>query len=568
MITYNRQLISDILSNHSGKIIEFKNGDFGDVENFERATYTATEMKFIDCKFHSRLIISEKFLQNGITFFNCEFLDGLSLNNISSSEDRPECAIKIIGSKSFGDVIISECKVEYIDIQLKVNTAALRCINSEAKTELRLIEIQAQRLVITKVKSVAININQLECKSTFLYNNAYTHLHIEDSNLRFLKSSRFNSASQLAQYTISFRDCILYNFNLPLIPENEKVTLSFEYNTFKKECSILTPDLIPASRNGINKEPTYILYLNYNNSEHPIAIGNLNEQIQNFIFIKSRRNNVCSYEISNLSVEKLSLNGDSTNTHITLDRINIKTQMEFSKFTGGEGSKFSNLIPCSSKTDLLFQNSTFIKSAFSDFNFNKFKVIKIRSSQFRAAIFDNVTWFDINDIKFLNSSDELSVVRERRILYRQLKQSCEKNDDKQDALKFHSLEEKYHLQELRKSKGNDWVEKVRLYLKSTNSFGHSWLKPIGCLLMLALFSAILLLGFSAPNFSTFWTNLRKTLLIAVQLINPTHSLNEIITSSQNAVKLSAYIYMIDIINRILTTFLVFQTITAFRRQHT
>lgn len=569
MPNYDESLISDILSNRSGKTIEFQNGDFWGTEAFKRSSYTAIEMKFINCKFSKRLMISDKHFKNGISFINCEFLDGLSLESISSTDDRPECAIKIISSKSSADVIISECKFQYIDIQLKINTAALICLNTEARAELNLNEIQAHRVNINKVKSETITVNQLECKNILFYKNEYWSFHVEDSSLRFLKSSIFNSSWQSAVYSISFRDCTLYNFNLPLIPENEQVTLSFEYNNFKKECSILTPDHIQGGRRNnesvLEKMPNYILFLKYNNSEHPIAIGNLNAQIQNSIFLKSRRYNICSYEISNTTVRELNLSGDCTNTQILLDGINIHKKIEYNTFTGGEGSKFSNLFPNNEGTALLFKNSTFNKSVFSDIKFDKFKIIEMISSQFRAAIFDNVKWFEKDQVSFgyKPKDNRKQYYKDCRTLFNQLKQSSEKNDDKPTALYFHSLEEKNHLHELI---GAPKFEIIRLFLKSTNDFGNKWLKPIVLLIALSFITSYLLLYFSNKDLNVilypYFSNL------TVQLLNPTHSLKEIVESSDGLVKLSFINNLIDILHKTFTTFLIFQTITAFRRQHT
>lgn len=150
---YNEELTSEIISNRSGKIIEFKGVEFGGSESFKRSSYTALEMNFIDCRFHKQLMISEKHFKNGIQFINCEFLDGLSLESITSTDDRQECAIRIISSKSSGEVIIKDCNVRYLNIQLKVDTASLRCLNTEVINRFVLKDIHAQHLVKSEVRS-------------------------------------------------------------------------------------------------------------------------------------------------------------------------------------------------------------------------------------------------------------------------------------------------------------------------------------------------------------------------------------------------------------------------------
>ena len=422
------------------------------------------------------------------------------------------------------------------------------------------------------MKSEAISIEQLECKSIFFYRNDYKNVHFEDSNLLFLKSSVFNSSSSLPEYAISFRDCTLINFALPLVPENRKVAIFFEHNNFKKECSILTTDQTQhsggndASNEQFDMRPTYSLHLKYNNSEHPIVIGNLNKQIRNIINLKSRRNNVCIYEFSDMAVHDLTLSGDCTNTQISIDRININKKVEFNTFIGGEGSKFSNLIPDNADTALIFDNSIFNKSLFSNFNFRDFKVIKINSSQFRSAIFENVKWFEKDQVSFgyKPKDNQRQYFKDCRNLFNQLKQSSEKNDDKPTALYFHSLEEKNRLNELI---GAPKFEIIRLFLKSTNDFGNRWMKPIVLLITLSFAVSLFLLLLSS-NKDLSEIEFAYSPYLAVQLLNPTHSLKEIVESSNGIVKLNFGTTLIDILHKTFTTFLIFQTITAFRRQHT
>lgn len=580
-----RTLLSDAsikkeLNDRHKKVKVFMSANISDTSLFDTLKYEAERLEFYDCVFTSEMLLNNKQFNKGIYFNRCEFEKGLSLSDIKYVTESDNCSIEIENSIINNGLFIQNCKQKNIVLNKINGIKGLFYSNNQCFQKLTVKGINLDNLSLSQSAMTSLEIDKVSCKDFYFLGNYYTDFFIQDSEIRFNQQSLLNSESyqelSVSNYGVYFKDSVLINSFITNLSCNKKVNLYFTDCTFKDKCAIyLLTEIATTPANQSNQTlPTYNLKLENINSDQTIDIGGLDEGDTHSIDIVATRHSQGGYRISRANIHNLLLQGDYTNTYLNLDRLKIGTAWLFLQYTGNEKSKFSNI--STSKAILEFYESDFNKTNFSDIDFRQFSKIQIWASQFRMAVFDNINWFRIDQIEFgeLTKGSE-QYLREFRRLFQQLKQSCEKNDDKQNALYFHSLEEKYHLKTLRKRPFKP--ELIRLLLKSTNSFGNNWIRPIICLLILSFISSIILLLISLPKVSgTSVIAVAKEIYpyatyqpyLFIQLINPTHSINEVIENGKGVITPGFGTSLIDILHKIFSTFLIFQTITAFRRQHT
>lgn len=137
---------------------------------------------------------------------------------------------------------------------------------------------------------------------------------------------------------------------------------------------------------------------------------------------------------------------------------------------------------------------------------------------------------------------------------------------------FHAWEMNEYKNELISKEQFFGVNRLILWLSQTNDFGQNWKKPIWILLLVTLvFYPFYVVGISenlsylTPNFSleSFYTTLHElynNFKIIPQLLDPTHSLSKITETD-----IKSFTYWIDYIYKTILVFLLFQTISAFRK---
>ena len=571
--------ISFAIHSHNGGVIQFRNSDFYDCSSLDTMQYDAVQLSFYNCTFNKKVVISNKCFEKGVIFIDCVFNAGLYLKEIYYKNSILSSAITINNCTSRGDIHIHNCKQNEINISVTCEKDSLVFSENKSLNSVHIHQTKVRNLALISSGTKRIIVDKLNCSNFHFGGNLYNEFQIMDSDVKFSINSLFNSEKLFETSTIAY-DLIFQNSTIrdsfiTIEPDNKKVRLEFTHITFSGQCRINTKTE-PLRRFGENEDQgrlSYYLQFTNNNSQQPIYIGGLTVGDRHSVSIQARKDNNAIYEIIGAQLRSLEMNGDWSNTYLNVDRIKILKGLAFCNFIGNEKSKISTISTASESAELILINSDFSKTIFSNIDFEKFKKVIFKSTQIRNAVLNNIIWFKHEQIEFLDiKRGSLEYIIESRQLYQQLKQSAEKNDDKHTALYFHSMEEKFHLKELLRStsksllKSKLMAEVIRLLLKWTNDFGNNWLRPILCLLILSLFSSILL---SLVSFSNeVELSIYNQLFLFVQLINPTHSLKEIVENSNGTVKLGFGTYLIDILHKALTTFLIFQTITAFRRQHT
>jgi len=209
------------------------------------------------------------------------------------------------------------------------------------------------------------------------------------------------------------------------------------------------------------------------------------------------------------------------------------------------------------------------KTNFTTFSFDGFHEIEIEDSNFSEIITANVRWFAPEII--LKKVKDYQGFGKCRDLFRQLKFAMLKQGDRVQALFF----KRYEMQALRKQllaeKGHKG-EKAMLWMNQSNNHGQNWEKP---LFLGLLFTSIMYIAFiisTAPELSNHislsWANIMLTLKvipkysqIALKFLNPTHTYESLGISIRD----NKWGNLFDIVQRIIISYFIFQTISAFRK---
>lgn len=242
---------------------------------------------------------------------------------------------------------------------------------------------------------------------------------------------------------------------------------------------------------------------------------------------------------------------------------------------------------------LSFDRSNLGNSQFFSFDFQSFNKLNFNHVNLSECSFFNVKWFDpvkigivTNDEEWLQGykkqkkriTEDDTIPREyqsRREIFRQLKLACEKQRDTVQALEFKRWEMHYYQSYLQITKHKNLNDRFILWSSRSNDFGQSWLTAVKWMFAFTfpIYACIALLGSEALDQTKFARscadivlNVREILWSQIpayfQLLNPAHILSRIFTSVESK---PGIIQILDFIFRIISTYFIFQTVSAFRK---
>lgn len=159
--------------------------------------------------------------------------------------------------------------------------------------------------------------------------------------------------------------------------------------------------------------------------------------------------------------------------------------------------------------------------------------------------------------------------------YRQLKFASQKQMDAPSSLEFQKHEMNYYRKIISLQKPRKWDEYLILLTNQSNDFGQSWRRAL-TLLVCFSFVFYIPIGFLISDkldYSRFLqggydigVNLRvvfyDNLKLWLVLLNPAHRVSDL---SKNIDCVSSWVYFWDIFSRVIVSYFLFQTISAFRK---
>ncbi|WP_170252661.1 hypothetical protein, partial [Adhaeribacter aerolatus] len=272
---------------------------------------------------------------------------------------------------------------------------------------------------------------------------------------------------------------------------------------------------------------------------------------------------------------KVKISGDNHKGNI------IFTSSKFESVSFNHFSNYGNILFSSCEaiskenSELRIWFSNLGKGQFFNFSFDSFSKVAIFDSQLSEIITTGVTWFSDEKL-IVESYPRQDFYIKKREVFRQLKQSSEKQGDKIQALEFQALELKAFKQSIKTKEHFFKNDRMILLLSQTNDFGLNWRKPLywvtGITTLFFILIAIdispeleWLPARSLPDITTTIQCISDKLFIFPQLFNPARSINRMFDGMKIKIELTASLYFLDALHRIILAFFIVQIVSAFRK---
>ncbi|HNW97995.1 MAG TPA: hypothetical protein PKK00_06255 [Bacteroidales bacterium] len=573
--------------------------------------YKCDGVFFKNCSFSSELKFFETNLKFGLQFYNTKFwhlsfvkCTGTGYNEYFNPNN--EC------------ILLKDCEIRN-DFSFEL---------CKLERELRLIDSKVEKLnivenIFSNLYFLRTSINNF---STIAHNEC-TNLDIRFEKSFINNSLRFEQ-NVIPSYVFmdsTFKSDIFIwggtakngiTFNGGVFEDTFKIhavkstgNLTFIDVNFKKSCEVLYNDTKHNASGGCPK--IYILDSEFNNGVYINGKDDIfaESPIVEDITINISPNLKGNIEIMNFHVGILNMGGTNTSANIYLQDLLIN-QIKIKGLINNAGIIFLRVKASYKKwyydkeqkqfreNALYIDSTNFGKAQFFNTDFGSFQTIVFHNNILTDISTSLMKWFTPDQLHVFNEKEYEKLLIEAKKsknkhqyenasssldlsyclnqeLYRQLKFASQKQGDKPSALEFQRHEMNYYRKIVKLRKPRNWSEHLILWSNQSNDFGQNWIKAL-ILLAACSFICFIPIGFLNSNeldYSTFasslsdiafnlkiifWENLNNWLII----INPAHSLKDL---NENFSHLSKWIYFWDFLSRIVVSYFIFQTISAFRK---
>jgi len=579
--------------NSTGESIEILDSLIYDSINIVQSEYNCSSVLFANCVFENEVLIHGIDLNFGIAFINCEFKQDLSLIEVKTHG--------LSEGLDNNSIIIDNCQIKYFLIK-----------NSEVERYIIIRNSTIERLFLTSIISslggITIDNTSINSSIEFQHNRLYAQIRFNECNILPRMQLLDNNASSIVFVKNNFKkEILIWGGNLPtgltfnegIYDDEVKIQyinggdyLTFKGCTFNMNCEVLFYDSDPNNQEDKGFPKISISSSSFENGFNLIGSKNLIEPFYidelSVQFSNKLKGNIV---ISLLSIrENLMLTGANFNTNLILidiysENVTINDLSNYStiqfinlKTYGGFESKFS------------IAESYLGKSHFFDVDFSSYRSVNIRNSFLSEIITSNVKWFKYQNLNKNESFWDIigidknskearqyhlnHFVRDKEI-YRQLKVAMEKHSNKMDELMFHQLEMKLYEQQLKYSKESSYLDQAILWTNNSNEHGQNWWRPIwlSIICTTVLYCCIIISAsdnyyFSITcDFNKIWSSINflwSERGLIPQLFNPVRNLTTIF-KDMNGFTLTTSTHVWDLLQRILISYFIFQTVSAFRK---
>lgn len=202
--------------------------------------------------------------------------------------------------------------------------------------------------------------------------------------------------------------------------------------------------------------------------------------------------------------------------------------------------------------------------------------IGIANSVVTDLVTASIVW--PKEINLTEVVDETRTIKQwvnLRETYRQLKYAMQKQGNHIQALRFKALEHETHCSELKHTgrKGDRWDSRL-LWSNRSNKHGLDWRRPIKYLFwanvlagIIYCFGTVAVYGHSLNCWSTVWHVFRTHWGEFFTILNPTHRFDLLFREGDVTHTSHAYntLQAVDYFYRLVVSYFIFQTISAFRK---
>lgn len=585
----NREVFDTIYGVTKGNA-GFPNYIINDASFFDDPRIAFETLSFTGCRFTKDFRLTNAFKTRKLSFKDCEFEGDLSFEMMTMRGGQADdfvsdpnlyisnCNIKgILGLvlKMEGSILVekSECGGLAAVIEETDNlyigdcrTNLMHITAARVKNQLWLSTNTISNLIIDKV----------ECGNLLLSGNTVTDLQFHEH----IRYNREDGKIRLVGNTIE-------GCNIRISPHFKGTTVIKE-NTFRNGVitSQGTDDGKAADPNSQNRpvqkhraeRPGPALMHNATVEVTDNTIQNV-LTIENTMPIKLLAISVAPFNkgmlhIKRAKVETLSLTGTVQGSTLNLDLL-YTVNVKISKLMNYGNVLLSNYTPLVPAT-FSVANSNLGPAELSDMAFDKNISVEIRNSSLSDLRFSAVTWFSEEKLNLLtrpdNSPNNLRRNDQLHDIFRQLRRAAEKASDKSLTAQFRALEHKYQLRILRATEPFYHQERMLLTLNLSNRFGTDWVRPIWLAILVSAVGYLAIMGSlcAGPDLGMgYLESVWKYSFAIPQLLNPAHSLAAVFDYRQYpelAGKLTILPYFIDLLVRVMVSYLLVQTVIAFRKQ--
>lgn len=575
------------------------------IVNFKPSNFRCNGATIEDCIFEDGVFFDDLSIRAGVFFRNSKFHKNLSFNSV-----------KISGANNHWNIFSENLTIDNCEIQSILSfptecsfERGIKIINT------KIADIKFSHLNITENGGIYFENSSISSKLDVSHLRICGEFRLHkctlDSNVRFednnasnisftkskFKSNLFLWGGKLKQ-GITFNNGI-YEDDVSIQAVGASGTLTFSGDQFQKSCLIRYYDnnTSPSLKRGCKK-----IYIDSTSYQNGLLVEGSSEKSDLYsideVSIPITNKLVGAVELKNFDIKEIKLSGSNFNANIAFNNILVQN-IDFHSF-----SNYSNIqlvdFRAKSTVDSAFSVRQSYLGRFQLLNVDleSFATIELHNSHLYDIIASNVNWFTDKKLKLIpvlkknklkklcynllcifknepltNNLVENAISKQE--VFRQLKVAMEKNGNRIDALKFKQLEMLAYESSL-KLRRRAWnLDYIIMWTNKSNNHGENWFRPI--LISIAftlLFYAAIIVSIDKtlifrPSLSIDDINytldiFSKHYKVLWQLFNPVRLLGRILPEG-DLISITSTTYFLDIVHRIILSYLIYQTISSFRK---
>ncbi len=271
------------------------------------------------------------------------------------------------------------------------------------------------------------------------------------------------------------------------------------------------------------------------------------------------------------NIDDAHITGTNFDTPLIFDDLTF-SNLGFDYFTNESSLQLIDVRSSENKpTKLKIENTHMGKAQFLSTNFRTFTLVTIENVNLTQISSSLVTWFEMKQLD-PNVNGSQDFYKKRRELFRQLKYAMEQQGDRIQSLVFKQYEMISYRREINSFPVHTLGERFIMCVNRSNDYGQNWWRPV---LLTLGFTAIFYyfitiiqspqigsLEISRQGIANLSCSLSKNFGVFFQMMNPAHPTDIISEGNKEIYRTSNFL---DFIYRIILSYLIFQTISAFRK---
>jgi hypothetical protein len=518
--------------------------------------------------FEKEVLIEKVNLKCGLSFEFCEFKGGIVFNNVIVSEYN-EDLFPINASLYF-----YECKAS--KIYLLNNSNLNRSIKIVNNSEVEKIIVSGSIIgnggISIKESSVSniIDIDNTSSYGISIYKSEIKgKVNLNGVNLNGLSFIESNFYNWLQFYNVEAESTgVVFNKNVfkeTVTIESSRLKGLFIHNDeFLKEFKVIIKDINNDVKSFLSE--IYIAEAKFINR----FVLEGNKIIIEKVTLPITTTLEGVIKLDNCNVLETKLSGVNENLNLIFKRIGFK-KLNINDFSNNSEVTFSNSFGLEESL-LEIVDTDLGGTKFNDFSFKSFNKLKISNAFLNNIVCINITWFEDEQLDFSELyKGAFKVFRNKREIYRQIKQALKNSGNMIDSLNFKARELSAYDEELTVSKEKNCGDKIIMYISRTNNYGLSWLKPTRIIFRMTLIFYIIVFPIISDKLNYLpasnLEDIATTFCVFYeesgffwQLFNPTRKFSDTYGGASGG-----FLYFLDFLHRIVLAIFIFQIIKGFRK---